>query len=142
MISVNAWALFITALVFTLVLVLKNLFFESLARAMAERKRRLDEAADLWDEARRSIGEADNTIVSAIQETRNEGYGLLDEARSEAQQTAQDELDEARLDAQKQIQEGRDALSRLADQAVKDLEQRADGLASEIASRILGREVA
>ena len=141
MISIDSWALFITALVFTLSFVLKTLFFEPLARAMEKRSQSLDEASDLWDEATRATESAENTIAVAIQDARNTGYSVLDKARGEAQQGAKAELDKARLEAQAVIREGRLALSRQAAQAVKDLEQTSSHLASELTHRILGRDV-
>ena len=142
MISIDVTALVISALVFALVFVLKNAFFEPLAQAMEKRQGQIDKAASAWDDAQKTIDEARQEVAAAVQETRNEGYRLLDEARSGAQQKARTELDAGRDDAQKQISEAKKSLTAETDKAVKKLESDAEAIASSIATRILGREVA
>ena len=142
MISIDVTALIISALVFGLVFVLKNTFFEPLAQAMETRQDRIDRAATAWDDAGKTIDQARAEVAAAVQVTRNEGYERLDEARTEAQQKARTELDEGRDAAQKQIADAIKRLSDETDKAVQKLERDADALASQIASRILGREVA
>ena len=142
MISIDVTALIISALVFGLVFVLKNNFFEPLAQAMAMRRDRIDRAATAWDDAQKTIDEARAEVAAAVQATRNEGYRLLDEARTEAQRKTRAELEEGRDDVQKQIAEAKKRLSDETDRAVQKLEGDADALASQIASRILGRKVA
>ena len=80
MISIDVTALIISALVFGLVFVLKNTFFEPLAQAMETRQGRIDRAATAWDDAQQTIDEARSDVAAAVQSTRNEGYRLLDEA--------------------------------------------------------------
>jgi len=142
LISIDVTALVIAALVFGLVLILKNAFFEPLANAMETRQERVERAENAWDDAQKAIAEAREQVAGAVQATRNEGYRMLDEARSEAQQKARSELEESRADVQRQIADARRRLSDETDQAVSKLESDADALASEIASRILGRDVA
>lgn len=142
MISIDVTALIISALVFGLVFVLKNAFFEPLAQAMETRQGRIDRAATAWDDAQKTIEDARAEVAAAVQETRNEGYSLLDEARTEAQQKARTELDAGRDAAQQQIAEAKKTLSGETDKAVRKLEQDANILAAQIATRILGREVA
>ena len=142
MISIDATALIISALVFGLVFVLKNAFFEPLAQAMETRQGRIDRAATAWDDAQKTIEDARIEVAAAVQETRNDGYKLLDEARTEAQQKARTELDVGRDASQQQIAEAMKSLSGETDKAVQQLEQDADALAAQIATRILGREVA
>ena len=142
MISIDVTAIVISLLVFALVFVLKNAFFEPLAKAMETRQDRIDRAATAWDDAQKTIDEARGEVATAVQATRNEGYRLLDEARTEAQQKARAELDQGRDAAQKQIAEARQRLSDETDVAVSKLERDAETLAGEIAGRILGREVA
>lgn len=142
MISIDATAIVISLLVFGLVFVLKNAFFEPLANAMETREGRVARAATAWDDAQQTIEEARSQVAAAVQETRNEGYQLLDEARTEAQQIARTELDRGREAAQAQIADAKKQLSDETDKALQTLENDAKTLASQIASRILGREVA
>jgi len=129
-------------LVFALVLVLKSLFFEPLARTMETRKERIDRAARAWDEAQKTIQAASAEVTAAVTTARNDGYGLLDRARSEALAKARAELDSNRDEAQKQLNEARKELAEASDRAVRELEGQADALARSLASRILGRDVA
>jgi len=142
LISVDATALVIMALVFALVLVLKNLFFEPLARTIETRKERIDRAARAWDEAQETIRSAAAEVAGAVTAARNEGYGLLDRARSEAMAKARAELDSSREEAQSQVRDGKKQLAEASERAVFELEGQADGLARSLAGRILGREVA
>lgn len=142
MISIDVTALIISALVFGLVFVLKNTFFEPLAQAMETRQDGIDRAATAWDDAQQTIADARSDVAAAVQATRDEGYRLLDEARTTAQQKTRVDLDEGRAAAAKQIAEARKRLAAETDQAVQKIEQDADALASQIAERILGRNVA
>lgn len=142
MISVDATALIIMALVFALVLVLKNLFFEPLAQAMEARQERIDRADHAWSSAQKTIEEARNRVSGAVGAARNEGYGILDETRAEAQTKARAELERHRAEAHEQIVEAKKRLQEETARAVRELESQADTLASSLASRILGRDVA
>lgn len=142
MISVDATAFIILVLVFALVLVLKNLFFEPLAQAIETREARLERARNAWGDAEREIDEARARVAGAVQSARNEGYELLDQARGEAQTTARAEVDSSRSEAQEQIAEARQQLAEETDRAVRQLESEANALAASIATRILGRDVA
>jgi len=142
LISVDATAFVIMALVFALVLVLKNLFFEPLARTMETRQERIDRAARAWDDAQKTIRTASSEVTAAVTAARNEGYGLLDRARAEAMTRARADLDLSREDAQKQLGEAKKELAEASDRAVRELEVQAETLARSLASRILGRDVA
>ena len=141
MISIDFTALIICALVFALVLVLKNFFFEPLAQAMETRQASVDRAASAWDDAQKTIDKARTDVAAAVQMARNEGYQWLDEARSGAQAKVKTSLDEQRGATQKQIAEARQQLSNETDEAVLSLERDAHLLASQIASKILGRDL-
>ena len=141
MISIDYTALIICVLVFALVFVLKNTFFEPLAQAMEMRQTTLDRAANAWDDAQQTIEKARADVASAVQSARNDGYQSLDEARSGAQSAAKASLDERRAETQKQISEARKRLSDETDEAVRSLERDAHALASQIASKIIGREL-
>ncbi len=141
MISIDFTALIICALVFALVFVLKNFFFEPLAQAMETRQASVDRAASAWDDAQKTIDKARTDVAAAVQMARNEGYQWLDEARSGAQAKVKTSLDEQRGATKKQIAEARQQLSNETDEAVLSLERDAHLLASQIASKILGRDL-
>ncbi len=142
MISVDVTSLVICLLVFGLVFVLKNLFFEPLAQAMETRQAQVDKAATASDAAKQTIEAARQQLASAVQSIRNDGYKLLDGARMEAQTQGRSEVDQGRTRAQALVADAKSKLSEESDRAVKALESDSDALATEIASRILGREIA
>ncbi len=129
-------------LVFALVLVLKGLFFEPLARTMETRKERIDRAARAWDEAQKTIQAASAEVTAAVTTARNDGYDLLDRARTDALAKARAELDSSRDEAKNWLNEARKELAEASEGAVAELEGQADALARSLASRILGRDVA
>jgi F0F1-type ATP synthase membrane subunit b/b' len=142
LISVDATALVIMALVFALVLLLKSLFFEPLARTMEARQDRIDRAARAWDDAQSTIRAASAEVAAAVSAARNEGYVLLDRARAEALAKARTELDTSREEVQKRLNGAKKELAEASSRAVRELEGQAETLARSLASRILGREVA
>jgi F-type H+-transporting ATPase subunit b len=142
LISVDATALIIMALVFALVLAMKNLFFEPLAGAMETRQGRIDRAEHAWSDAQKTIAAAGGRVSSAVSTARNEGYGMLDHARAEAQSKARAELERHRDEAQREIADARKRLQDETERAVRELESQAGSLAASLASRILGRDVA
>lgn len=141
MISVDLTALIIMALVFALVLALKNLFFEPLARAMETRETRITRAEGAWENAQQTIREASERVNAAVQSARNDGYVLLDEVRTAAQGKARTDVDGSRHEAKQQIAEARKRLQSETDGALRSLEAQADALATSLAGRILGRNV-
>ncbi len=142
MLSVDATAFVILAIVFTLVFVLKNHFFEPLTTAIETRQAGIERAANAWADAQRTIEEAQGRLQDAVQRTRNSGYEQLDRSRGEAQKTARTELDRSREAAQQQVAEAQKQLRAETDEAIESLQAQADGFARSIASRILGRDIA
>jgi F-type H+-transporting ATPase subunit b len=142
LISVDATALIIMALVFVLVLALKNLFFEPLALAMETRQARIDRAENAWGDAQKTIADAGSQVSAAVAAARNEGYGLLDQTRADAQSQARSELERRRDEAHRQITDARNRLEEETERAVRELESQSNVLAASLASRILGRDLA
>jgi len=142
LISIDATALVISVLVFGLVFVLKNFFFEPMAQAMEARQKKIDTAEHAWEDAERAIADARSSVDDAVQGVRNEGYQLLDTARAEAQKDGRGTVDEGREQAQALVGSAKKRLAEETDNAVAALEKDADALAAQIATRILGRDVA
>ena len=103
---------------------------------------RVDRAASAWEDAQKTIRAAAGEVAAAVGAARNEGYGLLDRARTEAQAKSRAELDAARAATQAQLTDAKKELSEASDRAVSELEGQADSMARALASRILGRDVA
>ncbi len=130
------------ALVFALVLAMKTLFFEPLARTMETRQARMERAARAWEEAQSGIRSASAEVMAAVTKVRNEGYGELDRTRTEALAKARAELDAGREKTQSELDAAKREIGEASARAVRELESQADGLARSLASRILGRDVA
>ena len=141
MISIDFTSVVIAVLVFGLVFVLKNYFFEPVACAMEERQRKIEEAEYKWTDVQTAIETAREQLSDAVQMERNKGYELLEGARVDAQKQAQVALDKERAQIQKQTTDAKERLSKEADQAVLNLEKDAEIMAAQVVSRILGREV-
>jgi F-type H+-transporting ATPase subunit b len=129
------------ALVFALVLVMKNLFFEPLARAMETREARIERAANAWEDAQSQIRGAAKEVSLAVNAARGEGYSLLDQARTEAHATARAELDKSREETQRHIADAKKRLSEETARATRELDAQSNRLAASLASRILGRSI-
>jgi F-type H+-transporting ATPase subunit b len=142
LISVDLSALIIVALVFSLVLVLGRLFWEPLAQAMETRQGRIEGAERIRAETAKVVADTLATHREAVSRARTEGYGSLDRARAEAHSEAHSEVGAEREKTLAEIERARDSIREQGDRALKSLEAEADRLASEIASRILGRNVA
>ena len=142
MISVDFSALIITALVFSLVLVLGRLFFQPLAGAMEERESRIYAAENIRAETMKEVEEILATHRAAMGSARDESYQVLDKARSAGQAEADRHFGAEREKTQQETARAREELRQQGDAALKSLESESERLAAEIASRILGRKVA
>lgn len=142
MIEVGWSAAVVVALVFLLVLALDRWFFEPLAVAMETRKKIVGSAEAVWAETRQVAGEAEATWREATTSARAEGYRLLERARGAALAERQRRVENEREAALVELAGARESLRREADQAVEQLQREAERLATDLASRLLGREVA
>ncbi len=79
MISVDFSALIITALVFTLVLVLGRFFFQPLAGAMEKRQGKIDAAENIRAETMKEVEAIIATHRGAMSGVRDEDYEALEE---------------------------------------------------------------
>lgn len=142
MISVNFSVLFIAALVFLLVVVLSRLFFEPLAHAMDKRREVTEGAERFRTETSERVEGLLATWRDATGSARAEGHQELDRLRTEALAEKARRLDAEREKALGEVGRARETLRKEGEAAVRSLESDADRLASEIASRLLGRQVA
>ena len=142
MISVDFSALIITALVFTLVLVLGRFFFKPLAGAMEERQARIDAAENIRAETMKEVEEILATHRDGMTRAREEGYQVLEKARSAGEAEADRHFGAEREKTLQDMARAREELRQQGEVALRSLESESKRLAAEIASRILGRKVA
>jgi F-type H+-transporting ATPase subunit b len=142
LISVDFSALIITALVFTLVLVLGRFFFQPLASAMEKRQGKIDAAENIRVETMKEVEEILATHRGAMSGVRDEDYEALEKARSAGQAEADRLFGAEREKTRQDMARAREELRQQSEAALRSLESESDRLAAEIASRILGRKAA
>ena len=132
-------ALIVSAIVVCLTLILKRQFFEPLARAMEAREKEIGEARHGRDQGEADIAAAEARVAAAIEAVREDGYREMDRIRREAGERAEATLLSARDQAAATLAAGKDSLREQSTRAESELERTADGLASDLAARILRR---
>ena len=132
-------ALIVSAIVVCLTLILKRQFFEPLARAMEAREKEIGEARQGRDQGEADIVAAEARVAAAIEAVREDGYREMDRIRREAGERAEATLLSARDQAAATLAAGKDSLREQTTRAESELERTADGLASDLAARILRR---
>jgi len=130
------------ALVFFLVIILSRLLFEPVANAI-ETRREIAEGAERF---RKETGERVESALSewrgATGRVRAEGHRELDRVRQETLAERSRILETERDRALAEMTAARETVRKEGDAALRALEGEADRLASEIASRLLERQVA
>ncbi len=132
-------ALIVSAIVVCLTLILKTQFFEPLARAMEAREKEIGEARHGRDQGEADITAAEARVADAVAAVREEGYREMDGIRREAGERGEATLVAARDHAAATLAAGKDSLREQTTRAESELERTADGLASDLAARILRR---
>lgn len=123
------------------VVLMKDLFFDPLLRVFDERERRtagaIDDARDLDEKAIALKGEYDGRV----EEVRREAAGDRERVRSKLKLIETDLSTSTRDAVSKKLEDGLARIDRDALSIRKELDAQRASLASEIASRVLGREV-
>lgn len=129
------------ALFVVLLLVLKPVLFEPMLKLFEEREKRTEGTkAKARKEDKKSV-EALKTYETALSKARSEGGALRDALRADGQKKEAQILAEARAHATKTLDDGRRALAAEVSEARSRLSLDSQGLARELAARVLGREV-
>jgi F-type H+-transporting ATPase subunit b len=122
-----------------LVIPLNRLLFQPVFRVLDERERRIAgtraRAAQLEREAQESFDRCEASIRSAREESEQARRALLETARAEALAVTGD----ARVQVEREIETARADIGRSLDSARAALRSQTRDLASEAASRVLGR---
>jgi F-type H+-transporting ATPase subunit b len=131
--QIALFALFIT--------VLKPVLFDPLLRLFEERERRTDGARA---EARKMDEKAAELLArfeAEIELVRREAAAERDKLRAETRELEARVLDEAKRDAARILKQGRERIQSEVQSLKKELDSSRPQLASEIAGKLLGREV-
>lgn len=127
-----------TGVVFIGVLiVLWKFAWKPLAEALDAREKHIANEIEHAEQARREAKEALEQYQRKLAEAENEIRQMLDKARQEADATGHKILEKARQEAEQEHQRKLAEIEEAADNAVKEVAQRAGSLAVELAGRII-----
>jgi F-type H+-transporting ATPase subunit b len=124
------------------VIIMKPLLFEPLMKLFEERERRTEGAKVLARRMDERAGELLRRYESELDAVRRTAAEERDKIRAEAQRLEAKILAEARAEAAKFIDEGKKKLDVEKKTLRSELAQHAPQIAKDIASRVLGREIA
>jgi F-type H+-transporting ATPase subunit b len=123
------------------VVLMKDVIFDPLLKVFDERERRtagaIDDARDLDEKAIALKGQYD----ARVEEVRRDAAIDRDRLRAKMKQIESEMTDASRSAATEKLENGLGILGREAAAVRKDLDAQQAALASQIASRVLGREV-
>jgi len=110
-------------------------------RVLAERARRIDDAAAKWEATNEDYLSATQRLEREMEEAAREAARVRNEHRQQALAERQQTLETARSQADERLREALGTLDADAEQAREELRRRARELAQLFAGQLLGREV-
>jgi F-type H+-transporting ATPase subunit b len=126
----------------TLVIILKPLLFDPLLKLFEERERRTEGAKLLARRMDERAGELLRRYETELETVRRAAAEEREKLRAEGQRLEAQILAEARADAAKLVERGKANLESERQRLRGELTTHASQIARDIASRVLGREVA
>ena len=124
------------------IIIMKPLLFEPLMKLFEERERRTEGMKVLARRMDERAGELLRRYETELDAIRRVAAEERDKLRAEAQRIEAQILAEARVEAAKYVEEGKKKLDVERQVLRAELTARAPEIAREIASRVLGREIA
>ncbi|RPJ00139.1 MAG: hypothetical protein EHM31_08750 [Candidatus Aminicenantes bacterium] len=138
MLSINATALVVFAVVWILVIVLTRLFFKPVMRILDERAGRIAGDKAAADAARKAY-EADlKRIEDGLKEARAAADAIRDTAETEALKDKSRLVREVQAEGRAEVERAKAELLREVETLKKELDKRTEGIAESIEKRILG----
>ncbi len=138
MLSINATALVVFAIVWILVLVLTRIFFKPILRILDERAARIarDKAAE---NGARGASEADlKRIEEGLKEARAAAEAIRNTAETEALKDKSRLVREVQAEGRAEVEKAKAELQREMEALKKDLDKHTEEIAATIEKRILG----
>ncbi len=132
--------LWVIAFVLLLTVILDRLLLRPITRVMREREAAIRSARDLADQSRARAQAALDEFDAKTRAARAEVYRQMDEKRRVALASRTSLLAETRQEIERSTDEATKRLAAQAAAARGQLERDADGLASTIVERVLGRK--
>lgn len=142
-IRIVAWeVIYIIVLVQLLAIVLDRFLFGKIMGVLDERKRRLESASATREAALRSLEEKTRQHAERIANARRQAVAALESARGDAEGVRRVQVEEARKTAEGRVTIAKQAVAKSSKKAEHELKLGALQLGRQIASTVLGREVA
>lgn len=132
----------IMAMVLLYGLLLNVALFRPIRRVMDERKRRIREAGDLSSQSRDQLKSRFREYELAVLEAHRKGTHIKEEARVEANAYRSKLLAEVKAEAAARLRSAEQEMALSVEGVRRDLQSWAPRLAGQMASKVLGREVA
>lgn len=124
-----------------MMLILKPLLFDPLLKLFEEREKRIEGARAESHALDRASADAQTRYEDEMQRARGQANSERDKLRAEGVRSENEILAEARAHVAKTLDEGRGALQNELTQARAALTRSASELGSDMAARVLGREI-
>jgi len=138
MLSINATALVVFAVVWILVIVLTRIFFKPILRILDERAGRIAKDKAAADEARKAY-EADlKRIEDGLKEARAAADAIRNAAETEALKDKSRLVREVQAEGRAEVERAKAELLREVETLKKELDKHTEEIAESIEKRILG----
>jgi F-type H+-transporting ATPase subunit b len=138
MLSINATALVVFAVVWILVLVLTRIFFKPILRVLDERAARIAKDKEAAESARKA-SEADlKRIEDGLKEARASAAAIRNTAETEALKDKSRLVREVQAEGRAEVEKAKAELAREIETLKKELDTHTEEIAETIEKRILG----
>jgi F-type H+-transporting ATPase subunit b len=140
-IHIIVWqVLYLIVLFLGLAWVMSRFLFRPVLAVVEAREERIRKAGSAERDSRRQYEETMEDYRKGLQEARREAYDMREAVQLEANEEGDKQLNAIREQSRSRIREALDGLEAEVGRSREELRGEADTLASDIASRILGRE--
>lgn len=137
MLSIDATALVIFALVWVLVIILTRVFFKPLSRVLDKRRAQLSRDREEAARALETYESELRRVEDALKQARAEAAALKEKAEVEALREKSRMTAELQAESRAQLEKAREDLRRQVEQLKRELDGRVEEIASEIEKRML-----
>jgi len=140
--GINLWSLIAYLINFVILLGILGVFaYKPLLRVLDQRSERIRESLEAADRARQEATSSREAIEEQLNEARQEGQRLLDQAREAADRYRGEEMDRARQEAEAFVQRARSDIQRERDAAIQEVRADFGDLAITAAERVIRRSL-
>jgi F-type H+-transporting ATPase subunit b len=138
MLSINATALVVFAVVWILVLILTRIFFKPILRILDERAARIAKDKAAADVAQQTYEDDLKRIEDGLKEARAAAEAARSAAEADALKEKSRLVREVQAEGRAEVEKAKAELLREMESLKKDLDKRTEEIAADIEKRILG----